>query len=132
MNATASNIFRVDPKANTNTNTQTQGEPKPKSKCWLNIGYWAEVNGTKRFVNLAQGIALDDLKYASTNSSNAEFAQFRAAQNGLLDKLRKFVMTQMEPGQESYPDQLVCQLRHAKDDQEIPVEGNPFAAGFSL
>lgn len=52
----------------------------PAAQVWLNIGY--EANG--RFVSLPIGIPLDTMQMADESGSNADWVNFRKAQNRLL------------------------------------------------
>lgn len=120
---TNQSVFKIRPTTVANLSTK---QDKPKSKCWVNIGYKVGEGDSERFVNLGRGIALDDMEHFATNSSNQEFAQFRAAQNGLLDQLRTYILNELKPGESSIIDTLVIEVRHAKDDQEVPAGDNPY------
>lgn len=68
----------------------------PKSKFWLNVGYEAEDG---RFVNLSQGIALDNIEALKTDTNNEEFNELRASQNELAEDLVREAEG-MQPGEE--------------------------------
>lgn len=121
-------------------NTPAQaGTDRPKSQFWLNIGYSVTVQGEdgqeQRFVSLAQGIALDNIEAQKTNTNNAVFNQFRAAQNDLAESLINKAKT-LKPGEEviiaTGDNGLSIQLRRVKEEAApIASEDNIFG-GFKL
>ena len=103
---------------------------KPKATIWLNAGYTTTVvvDGVQeeRFVNLPMGMPVDTMELLPTNSRNQEFAQFRMAQNDLLNQIMELGKT-MAPG-EAKTINLELQLRRVNEDvAPVPNGENPFA-----
>ena len=103
---------------------------KPKAMLWLNAGYTTTVvvDGVQeeRFVNLPMGMPVDTMELLPTNSRNQEFAQFRMAQNDLLNQIMELGKT-MAPG-EAKTINLELQLRRVNEDvAPVPNGENPFA-----
>lgn len=103
---------------------------KPKATIWLNAGYTATVvvDGVQeeRFVNLPMGMPVDTMELLPTNSRNAEFAQFRMAQNDLLNQIMELGKS-LAPG-EAKTINLELQLRRVNEDvAPVPNGENPFA-----
>lgn len=110
-------------------------EMRDKAQFWLNIGYSSGVQdadtGEEKFVSLPMGIPLDTQEHLTTNSRNAEFAQFQSARNNLLDQIQE-VSKSLAPG-ESRILNLQIQLRRVNEEAgEIPVEQNMFARKIAL
>lgn len=107
---------------------------REKAQFWLNIGYGSGVtddNGEERFVSLPLGIPLDTQEHLATNSRNAEFAQFQAARNDLLDQIQDAAKS-LAPG-ESRVLNLQIQLRRVNDEvADIKPEDNMFAKKLAL
>lgn len=108
---------------------------RPKAMLWLNVGYSTTVlvDGVEeeRFVNLPLGMPVDTMELLPVNSRNQEFAQFRMAQNDLLNQIVEFGKT-LAPG-EAKTLNLELQLRRVNDDV-VPVANgeNPFARAGGL
>ena len=103
---------------------------KPKATIWLNAGYTTTVvvDGVQeeRFVNLPMGMPVDTMELLPTNSRNAEFAQFRMAQNDLLNQIMELGKS-FAPG-EAKTINLELQLRRVNEDvAPVPNGENPFA-----
>lgn len=103
---------------------------KPKATLWLNAGYTTTVvvDGVEeeRFVNLPMGMPVDTMELLPTNSRNAEFAQFRMAQNDLLNQIMELGKS-LAPG-EAKTINLELQLRRVNEDvAPVPNGQNPFA-----
>ena len=103
---------------------------KPKATLWLNAGYTTTVvvDGVQeeRFVNLPMGMPVDTMELLPTNSRNAEFAQFRMAQNDLLNQIVELGKS-LAPG-EAKTINLELQLRRVNEDvAPVPNGENPFA-----
>ena len=103
---------------------------KPKAMLWLNAGYTTTVvvDGVQeeRFVNLPMGMPVDTMELLPTNSRNQEFAQFRMAQNDLLNQIMELGKS-MAPG-EAKTINLELQLRRVNEDvAPVPNGENPFA-----
>ena len=103
---------------------------KPKATIWLNAGYTTTVvvDGVQeeRFVNLPMGMPVDTMELLPTNSRNAEFAQFRMAQNDLLNQIMELGKS-LAPG-EAKTINLELQLRRVNEDvAPVPNGENPFA-----
>ena len=103
---------------------------KPKATLWLNAGYTTTVvvDGVQeeRFVNLPMGMPVDTMELLPTNSRNAEFAQFRMAQNDLLNQIMELGKS-LAPG-EAKTINLELQLRRVNEDvAPVPNGENPFA-----
>ena len=103
---------------------------KPKATIWLNAGYTTTVvvDGVQeeRFVNLPMGMPVDTMELLPTNSRNAEFAQFRMAQNDLLNQIIELGKS-LAPG-EAKTINLELQLRRVNEDvAPVPNDENPFA-----
>ncbi len=103
---------------------------KPKATIWLNAGYTTTVvvDGVEeeRFVNLPIGMPVDTMELLPTNSRNAEFAQFRMAQNDLLNQIIELGKS-LAPG-EAKTINLELQLRRVNEDvASVPNGENPFA-----
>ena len=103
---------------------------KPKATLWLNAGYTTTVvvDGVEeeRFVNLPMGMPVDTMELLPTNSRNAEFAQFRMAQNDLLNQIMELGKS-LAPG-EAKTINLELQLRRVNEDvAPVPNGENPFA-----
>ena len=103
---------------------------KPKATLWLNAGYTTTVvvDGVEeeRFVNLPIGMPVDTMELLPTNSRNAEFAQFRMAQNDLLNQIMELGKS-LAPG-EAKTINLELQLRRVNEDvAPVPSGQNPFA-----
>ena len=103
---------------------------KPKATIWLNAGYTTTVvvDGVQeeRFVNLPMGMPVDTMELLPTNSRNAEFAQFRMAQNDLLNQIMELGKS-LAPG-EAKTINLERQLRRVNEDvAPVPNGENPFA-----
>ena len=103
---------------------------KPKAMLWLNAGYTTTVvvDGVQeeRFVNLPMGMPVDTMELLPTNSRNAEFAQFRMAQNDLLKQIMELGKS-LAPG-EAKTINLELQLRRVNEDAApVPNGENPFA-----
>ena len=103
---------------------------KPKATIWLNAGYTTTVvvDGVQeeRFVNLPMGMPVDTMELLPTNSRNAEFAQFRMAQNDLLNQIVELGKS-LAPG-EAKTINLELQLRRVNEDvAPVPNGENPFA-----
>lgn len=122
--------------SNTNNGSNAAGvagnapAPKPKATLWLNAGYTTTVvvDGVQeeRFVNLPLGMPVDTQELLPTNSRNQEFAQFRMAQNDLLNQIMELGKS-MAPG-EAKTINLEVQLRRVNDDAApMPNSENPFA-----
>ena len=108
---------------------------KPKATIWLNAGYTTTVvvDGVQeeRFVNLPMGMPVDTMELLPTNSRNQEFAQFRMAQNDLLNQIMELGKS-MAPG-EAKTINLELQLRRVNDDVAPVASGNnPFARAGGL
>lgn len=107
---------------------------KEKAQFWLNIGYSSGVtdeNGEEKFVSLPLGIPLDTQEHLATNSKNAEFAQFQAARNDLLDQLMEAAKS-LAPG-ESRVVKLEVQLRRVNEEAAaIPADQNMFARKLAI
>lgn len=78
-------------------------DDRPKAQIWGNIGYYvtipvegSETETERRFVSLAQGIAIDNLEPLATNGKKS-WANFQAARNALKDKLTTIGMD-LDPG----------------------------------
>ena len=104
--------------------------PKPKATLWLNAGYTTTVvvDGVEeeRFVNLPIGMPVDTQELLPTNSRNQEFAQFRMAQNDLLNQIMELGKS-LAPG-EAKTINLELQLRRVNEDvAPVPNGENPFA-----
>lgn len=103
---------------------------KPKATIWLNAGYTTTVvvDGVQeeRFVNLPMGMPVDTMELLPTNSRNVEFAQFRMAQNDLLNQIMELGKS-LAPG-EAKTINLELQLRRVNEDAApVPNRDNPFA-----
>ena len=103
---------------------------KPKATIWLNAGYTTTVvvDGVQeeRFVNLPMGMPVDTMELLPTNSRNVEFAQFRMAQNDLLNQIMELGKS-LAPG-EAKTINLELQLRRVNEDvAPVPNGENPFA-----
>ena len=113
------------------TNTAAPATPaKPKATLWLNAGYTTTVvvDGVQeeRFVNLPMGMPVDTMELLPTNSRNAEFAQFRMAQNDLLNQIMELGKS-LAPG-EAKTINLELQLRRVNENvTPVPSNENPFA-----
>ncbi len=112
------------------TNSAASTEDRPKAEFWINLGYDSgykpEGSEESLFISLPQGIPLDTQEHLSTNSSNAQFAAMRAAQNDLLDQLIAKAET-LQPG-EATTINITVQLRRVKAPAEpILPENNPLA-----
>jgi hypothetical protein len=98
---------------------------RPKAQFWLNFGYLtpAGVEGEDdRFVSLPMGIPLDTMEKLSTKSSNADFAQFQAARNDLLDQIIEAASV-LEPGQDyviAADGGLAVQVRRVSEEAAAP------------
>ena len=108
---------------------------RPKAQLWLNVGYSTTVlvDGVpeERFVNLPMGMPVDTMELLPVNSRNQEFAQFRMAQNDLLNQIVEFGKT-LAPG-EAKTLNLELQLRRVNDDVAPVANGeNPFARAGGL
>lgn len=108
---------------------------RPKATMWLNVGYSTTVlvDGVEeeRFVNLPLGMPVDTMELLPVNSRNQEFAQFRMAQNDLLNQIVEFGKT-LKPG-EAKTLNLELQLRRVNDDVAPVATGdNPFARAGGL
>ena len=108
---------------------------RPKATMWLNVGYSTTVlvDGVpeERFVNLPLGMPVDTMELLPVNSRNQEFAQFRMAQNDLLNQIVEFGKT-LAPG-EAKTLNLELQLRRVNDDVAPVATGeNPFARAGGL
>lgn len=106
------------------------GQPLPEAKLWLNVGYEvtttnAEDEEVTRFINLPVGIALDTMEELRITGQNEEFAQLRAAQNGLLKALVE-AGDAMSPGEEQEV-RLVVKLRKRNEAMQINAADNPLA-----
>lgn len=103
--------------AGTNAGTSNSSADKPKAQYWLNIGYETG-DATYPFVSLPNGIPLD-ITDALTVTGKPEFAQFRTAQNELLEQLIEQA-ADLEPGEDaiiSHPDMpLAMQLRRVRGE----------------
>lgn len=78
----------------------------PQAMVWLNVGY--EANG--RFVSLPIGIPLDTMNPAPETGNNADWVNFRKAQNKLL----KFLLDTaagLQPGGDELIEGLQLQVR---------------------
>lgn len=103
-------------------------DERPKAQYWINLGYdtgvKSETTDETIFISLPQGIPLDTQEHLPTNSSNAQFAAMRAAQNGLLDQLIEHA-SKLQPGQATTIN-LTVQLRRVKEAQApIDPANNP-------
>ena len=126
--------------ANTNNGGNAAGAAaapaaRPKATMWLNVGYSTTVlvDGVEeeRFVNLPLGMPVDTMELLPVNSRNQEFAQFRMAQNDLLNQIVEFGKT-LAPG-EAKTLNLELQLRRVNDDVAPVAAGeNPFARAGGL
>ena len=110
--------------------TTPAAKPKVKAMLWLNAGYTTTVvvDGVQeeRFVNLPMGMPVDTMELLPTNSRNAEFAQFRMAQNDLLNQIMELGKS-LAPG-EAKTINLELQLRRVNEDvAPVPSDENPFA-----
>ena len=104
--------------------------PKRKATLWLNAGYTTTVvvDGVQeeRFVNLPLGMPVDTMELLPTNSRNEEFAQFRMAQNDLLNQIIELGKS-LAPG-EAKTINLELQLRRVNENvTPVPNNENPFA-----
>ena len=134
MSLNKSSIIRRD---TNNDNTKKAKEDRPKAQLWLNVGYNTvhtdEKTGMKveRFVSLPQGIPVDQIEPLKENSSNAEWAAFRQAQNHLVDILMS-AGSELDPGAEVALN-LEIRLRRVQDESSVPnVKTNPFIAQLNL
>lgn len=105
---------------------------KPVAQFWLNFGYIVnEGTPEERFVSLPMGIPLDTMDKVSTRSSNAEYGQFQAARNDLLDQFIG-LCSDLGPGDAHLirtEGDLAIQIRRVDAEKVEPVadESNPFA-----
>lgn len=115
-------------------NNQRQAMPSaelPKAQFWINLGYMiGEGTDGERFVSLPVGIPLDTMEKLSTRSTNADFAQFQAARNDLLDQMLNISKT-LEPGDFHVirtEGDLAIQIRRVNAEQAAPAtdETNPY------
>ena len=93
--------------SNSAAGRNSKAEDRPKTQLWMNIGYETG-DENYPFLSLPVGIPLDNQEHVKANSSNADFAAFCAARNGLLDSLIAAGET-LAPG----------------EDMIIGVEGSP-------
>jgi hypothetical protein len=118
-----------------NTSGAGSRSDAPKAKIWLNVGYVAEgagENGEDRFVSLPVGIPLDTQDRVQTNTRNADYNDFQAARNDLLDQLLA-VATGLEPGEDAVLNLQIQMRRVSEERQSTTVtEGNKFARPASL
>lgn len=132
-----------------NIQTQPQtpaanGKPERKpSDFWLNVGVTlpgagkdADGNPIDLFVNLPNGIPLDDMKPAKVTGS-VEYQHLQQTKNAILEQLQKAAAA-MAPGERIRVPLLTVELYRRKED--APVQGNPeenpllaqlFGMGFS-
>lgn len=105
---------------------------KPAAQYWLNFGYFVnEGTDAEKFVSLPMGMPLDTMDKVSTKSSNAEYAQFQAARNDLLEQFMG-ICGDLEPGDSHIirtEGDLAIQLRRVNEEAAAPAtdESNPFA-----
>lgn len=109
---------------------------REKSLLWINVGYYVETVSeqtgevVKTFVSIPFGIPLDTMKPANTAVSNKELAQIRAAQNALLEALKKHGLQQMKPGEVKALPNLSVELRRVAENVEVGGD-NPLTAAIS-
>ena len=108
---------------------QAPAAEKPKSQFWLNVGLDASGMGVEGydFLSLALGIPLDGMEMLSTNSKNAQFAQFQQARNALYGQLMELAKG-LKPGEATIVP-LQVQVRRVGNDNPAPDSAvNPFMA----
>lgn len=125
-------------KSAANKASKAAPDDRPKAQVWGNIGYYvtipvegSDTETERRFVSLAQGIAIDNLEPLATNGKKS-WANFQAARNGLKDKLTTVGMD-LTPGTSiSFPhdveDKVLCiELRRVGEANTADDEANnPF------
>lgn len=110
-------------------NGGTKKEDKPKAEFWMNVGY--ETGDPEYpFISLPMGIPLDTMERADETANNPAFAEFRQAQNLLLDQIMEQA-SQLQPGDSIILPlegcALAVQIRRRKE-QSVPQAGtNRFA-----
>lgn len=119
-----------------------KGSTQPKAKLWLNVGYVVQIPSTAegakagdmedRFVSLPVGIPVDTMEKLPTNSRNADYANFQAARNDLLDQIMAAAQG-LDAGGDAILN-LQIQLRRVNEERPAVgmTENNQFARPADL
>lgn len=98
------------------TGTKTD---RPASQYWLNIGRKAGEGEAERFVSLPMGVAVDGMKAKPIRGSNAEYNEFTATGNAMLERVQS-ICAELAPG-ESRILNLQVEVRRINADVEAPA-----------
>lgn len=103
------------------------------SEFWLNVGVVlpgagkpdADGNPTDLFVNLPNGIPLDDMKPAKVTGTNRDFIHLNQTKNAILEQLQK-AAANLKPGERMRVPLLTVELARKADNSPTgTVEDNP-------
>lgn len=112
-----------------------RAERKP-SEFWLNIGVTMPGAGkpdeagnpTDLFINLPNGLPLDDMKPAKVSGTNVDFIHLQQTKNAILEQLQK-AAAGLAPGQRMQVPLLSVEIYRKNDASPVgDVASNPLLA----
>ena len=92
------------------------------AKCWINIGvFLKQKDGTKVFVKLPVGLAVDTMKLPKEPTRNSEYG-IRISQELELHADAMRIFNEMEEGTEIYPEDVVVEFRKVKAEETVELD----------
>ena len=108
------------PSRNQNTrNNRRDDEDFVPAEFWVNVGYYATVDGEEVFISLTRGIPLDELK---PQKGNSEITKLK----NQLNSVALAAAQELEPGQAEDVVELTVQIRRVSpaEDMSQPIAGS--------